>query len=146
MPKEDSPLFGIWSLVSIDSQADDGTITYPYGTSVGGLLIIDSRGYFSGHFMDMNRPPFTANDPRGGTPEETKAAFDGYGGYYGTFDIDEAKEAIIYHAKGAWFPNFIGQDQVRYYRFEGNRMTISTAPMQFGGRTIVGHLTWERLT
>jgi hypothetical protein len=95
--------------------------------------------------MDMTRPSFKIPDPRGGTPEEVKGAFEGYIGYYGTFDIDETKGVIIYHVKGAWLPNWIGGDQVRYYKLEGNRMTVSTAPMLFGGKKLIGKLVWERV-
>ncbi len=47
------------------------------------------------------------------------------------------KEVIIFHVKGAWLPNWIGSDQVRYYELDGNRMTVSTAPMLFGGKKAV---------
>lgn len=145
MAKEDLPVMGIWKVLSLEFQADDGTVTYPFGKDVAGLLMIDARGYFSAHVMDKKRPSFKVPDPRGGTPEEVKLAFEGYIGYYGTFDIDETKGVIIFHVKGAWLPNWISGDQVRYYRLNGNRMTVSTAPMLFGGKTAVGKLIWERV-
>lgn len=145
MAKENLSVIGIWKLLSFESEADDGTVTYPYGKSVAGLVMVDARGYFSAHTMDMKRPSFNIPDPRGGTPVEMKAAFEGYSGYYGTFDIDETKGVIVFHIEGAWLPNWIGSDQVRYYRLNGNHMTVSTATMLFGGKKVIGKLIWERM-
>ncbi len=85
MAKENFAVIGIWKLLSLESQADDGTVTYPFGEDVAGLLMVDARGYFSAHVMDKKRLSFKVPDPRGGTPEEVKSAFEGYIGYYGTF-------------------------------------------------------------
>jgi hypothetical protein len=145
MAKEELSVIGMWKLVSFETQDDNGTLTYPMGKDVGGLLMIDARGYFSVHVMDMKRPSFKIADPRGGTPGEIKTAFENYIGYYGTFDLDETKGAIIFHVKGAWLPNWIGSDQIRYYTLNGNGLTINTAPTLFDGKNRVGKLIWERV-
>jgi hypothetical protein len=41
--------------------------------------------------------------------------------------------------EGAWTPNWIGTKQVRYFKFEGDRLTLE-ADLR-GGR---GKLVWER--
>jgi len=115
MSKEDLSVIGMWKLISFETQDDDGTLTYPMGKGVGGLLMIDARGYFSVHVMNMKRPSFKIPDPRAGTSQEIKTAFENYIGYYGTFDLDETKGVIIFHVRGAWLPNWIGSDQIRYY-------------------------------
>jgi hypothetical protein len=145
MAKQDLSVLGIWKLTSFETQDDDGTLTYPMGKDVGGLIMIDARGYFSVHVMDMKRPSFKIADPRGGTPQEIKTAFENYIGYYGTFDLDETKGAIIFHVRGAWLPNWIGSDQIRYCTLNGNRLTINTAPVLFDGKNRVGKLIWERV-
>ena len=114
MAKDDLTVIGIWKLLSLESQYDDGTANYPFGNDVSGLLIIDTGGYSSVHLMDMKRPSFKDPDPRGGAPEEAKTAFEGYVGYYGVLDLDETKGVITFHVKGAWLPNWIGSDQMRY--------------------------------
>jgi hypothetical protein len=145
MAKEDLSVIGIWKLISFAIQGDDGTLTYPLGKDVTGLAIIDAKGYFSAQLMDMKRPSFKSGDPRDGTPGEVKTAFENYVGYYGTFDLDETKGVIIFHVRGAWLPNWIGSDQIRYYTLSGNRMTITTAPVLFDGKNRVGKLIWERV-
>jgi hypothetical protein len=144
MVKGNLAVVGIWHLISVTTESDDGTISYPYGKDVGGLLMIDARGYFSVHAMNMKRLSFKIPDPRAGTSEEIKTAFENYIGYYGTFDLEETNRKITFHVKGAWLPNWVG-DQIRYYKFEGNRMTISTAPVLFDGANRVGKLIWERV-
>jgi hypothetical protein len=146
MAKQDLSVMGMWKLISFEAQYDDGTLTYPFGKDVGGLIMIDARGYFSVHVLDMKRPSFKIPDPRGGTTEEVKTAFENYIGYYGTFDLDETKGVIIFHVKGAWLPNWIGSDQIRYCTLNGNRLTISTASTLFGGKKGVGKLIWERVS
>jgi hypothetical protein len=145
MAKGDLAVTGIWKLISFQTEADDGILTYPFGKDVAGLLMIDARGYFSAQLMDMKRPSFKSADPRGGTQGEVKTAFENYIGYYGTFDLDETKGAIIFHVRGAWLPNWIGSDQIRYYTLSENRMGISTAPVLFDGKETVGKLIWERV-
>ncbi len=144
MVQENSSVIGILNLISIITGTDDGTISYPYGKDVGGMLMIDARGYFSVHVMNMKRPSFKIPDPRAGTSEEIKTAFENYIGYYGTFDQDEINRKLTFHVKGSWLPNWIG-DQIRYYKFEGNRMTITTAPVLFEGKNRVGKLVFERV-
>jgi len=95
--------------------------------------------------MNMKRPSFKIPDPRAGTSQEIKTAFENYIGYYGTFDLDETKGVIIFHVRGAWLPNWIGSDQIRYYTLSGNRLTITTAPVLFDGKNRVGKLIWERV-
>ena len=146
MARGDSPVVGIWKLISFQAEADDGTVTYPFGKDIAGLLVIDAKGYFSVQLMDTKRPSFKSGDPRGGTPEEVKRAFENYMGYYGTFDLDETKGVAIFHVRGAWLPNWIGTDQIRYYTLSDDRLSISTAPVLYGGKTAVGKLIWERVT
>ena len=145
MAKEDLSVIGMRRLISFAIQGDDGTLTYPFGKDVAGLAIIDAKGYFSAQLMDMKRPSFKSADPRGGTPGQVKTAFENYVGYYGTFDLDDTNGVIIFHVRGAWLPNWIGSDQIRYYTLSGTRMTISTAPLLFGGKKVVGKLIWERV-
>ena len=145
MARGHSLVVGIWRLLSFQAEADDGTVTYPFGREVAGLLMIDAKGYFSVQLMDAKRPSFKSGDPLGGTPEEVKTAFENYMGYYGTFDLDETKGATIFHVRGAWLPNWIGTDQIRYYALSENRLSISTAPVLYGGKTAVGKLIWERV-
>jgi hypothetical protein len=40
-----------------------------------------------------------------------------YFGYFGTYSVDEQNKAVIHRIEGSWFPNLVGTEQIRYYRF-----------------------------
>jgi hypothetical protein len=60
--------------------------------------------------------------------------------------VDEAGQVVVHHVTGSLLPNWTGSDQVRFYQFEGDRLTLSTAEIPYGGTQLVGVLVWERLS
>ena len=137
-------LLGTWILTSSEFRRSDGQIVYPMGKDAKGLLVYDPHGYVVAHLMSAHRPPFASNDREKGTTEELKAAFEGYLGYFGTYDIDEQQSRVVHHVVGCSFPNWEGGDQVRFFEFDGEHLTIKTMPLTVGGVSIVAVLTWER--
>ena len=98
----------------------------------------------SGQLMRRDRPRFAAGNQASGTPDEIKAALEGYVSYYGPFDIDPAKQQLITHVEGSLFPNWIGEVQVRCSELSANRLTLKTPPIPLGDDEITGYLIWER--
>ena len=139
-------LIGTWKLVSFEGRRSDGEVLYPYGTNPVGILSYDQLGYMSVQMMLPGRPSFSASSKSQGTLEETKAAFDGYEAYFGTYDVDEEQGIVIHHVEGSLFPNWTHSDQTRFYQLSGDRLTISTAPMAYSGTTLTNVLEWERAT
>lgn len=138
-------LIGYWKLHSWEVRRSDGQVTYPLGASPRGLLIYGENDLMAAQLGDPNRPPFALNDRALGTPEELKAAFEGYTAYFGRYEVDEAKRAVVHYPDMALFPNYIGSDQVRYIQFEGSRMSLSTNPISFQGHEQVYALVWEKI-
>jgi hypothetical protein len=95
--------------------------------------------------MGKDRPVFAANDPGRGTDAEVRAAFEGHISYFGTYTVDRQKQTITHHVVGASYPNWIGNDQLRYYKFDGPRLVLSTPPFVERGQSLEYVLTWERL-
>jgi hypothetical protein len=112
---------------------------------VSGLLVYDAGGNMSAHVIKKNRPFFAANDPDRGTDAEVRAAFEGYAAYFGTYTIDPATQTVTHHVCGAWYPNWIGHDQVRHFKFDGNRLLLSTRSLISGSESLEYVLTWERI-
>ncbi len=52
---------------------------------------------------------------------------------------------VVHHLELSLLPNWIGQDFVRIFKIEGNRVTLSTTPVLIDGRKQVGTLTWQRV-
>jgi hypothetical protein len=95
--------------------------------------------------MRPDRLQFASGDLFGGTPEEIKAAFEGFVGYYGTYTVDEGEVSVTHHIEGSAFPNWMGGEQKRFYNFSGNRLTLRTPPIPAAGGKMTGSLTWEHM-
>ena len=115
----------------------DGASRLPLGADPLGQLTYDGDGRMAVQFGRRGRAPFASAEMRGGTAEEMKAAFHGYVAYFGTYTVDEAAGTVTHAVEGSLFPNWEGQEQVRRYRLEGNRLTLTTPPV--AGRGWHGH-------
>ena len=113
---------------------------------MSGLLMYDAGGNMSAHVMRNDRPLFAANDPERGTDAEVRAAFDGYASYFGTYTIDQAKQTVTHHIRGAWYPNWIGNDQLRHFKFGGSRLVLSTPALVSDGQSFEYVAIWERIS
>ena len=135
---------GAWTLTFAEYRFANGTVNAIYGNHPTGMLIYDADGHVSIQIMRRDRPRFAKNDRLGGTPDETKTAFEGYLAYFGTYTVDETKQTVTHHLEGSLLPNWVGSDQVRFYELTAERLTLKTPPLMIGGQAAVGHLIWER--
>jgi hypothetical protein len=95
--------------------------------------------------MSPGRPRFASGDVEQGTPEEIKAAFGGYGAYFGTYEINEAEGFVIHHVEGSLFPNNIGTDQKRFFELSGDQLVLKPPPRQAAGEQQTLRITWQRV-
>jgi hypothetical protein len=137
-------LVGTWQLVSYESRDSAGGVQYPFGQGAVGQLLFDPNGHMSAMLMKPDRPTFASHDLRRGTDAEVRAAFDGFIAYFGTYTVDPAKRTVVLHVRAASYPNWVGGDQLRYYKLDGPRLMLTTPPVQIGGRSLVTTLVWER--
>jgi hypothetical protein len=104
------PFVGTWRLVSSVELLPDGTSRpYGFGPHAQGYLMYDATGHVCAQVADPDRPKWA--DPDHPTPQEVKTAFDGFGGYCGTYTVDD--------------PNLVAQPKPRTYRFENDRLIYS---------------------
>ena len=108
---------GTWKLVSIEGQR------VPRRDGVG-LIMYDTTGYMAVQIMPLDRPKFASGNRQQGTQEEIRAALDGYAAYFGPYEVNEAEGVVIHHLEGSIFPNEIGRDNIRYYEFSGDQLTL----------------------
>ena len=136
---------GTWRLLACEGQWSDGRISKPYGDGPGGLLIYDGQGRFSGQIMARERPAFATGNLLKGSDAEVRAAFEGYVAYYGSYTVDEATGLMIHLVEGSFFPNWIGERQVRKFEFTGDgRLQLSTLPIKGARADLTIVLLWER--
>ena len=81
-------------------------------------------------------PPICCEGSGRGTDAELRAAFEDYGSYFGTYSIDQTRQTVRHQVRGAWYPNWIGHDQVRHFKFDGGRLLLSTPPLIWDGQSL----------
>jgi len=132
-------LIGTWRLVSYETMEQDGRRGRPYGDAVG-RLEYDDRGNMAGQVMRPNRARVEIGD---GAAQQARAAYLGYIAYFGTYEVADDQEHVVHHVEGALNPAWIGGDQVRTLKFDGERLVL-TADVVKSGETVTHVLTWER--
>ena len=131
--------------MSYEARTATGEIQYPLGRHVMGQLFYDARGNMSAHVMRIDRTAFASDDSGAGTDAEVRAAFEGHVSYFGTYRIDPSARSVTHHVRGASYPNWVGHDQIRYYRFDGAHLVLSSPPILDRGESLEYSLTWERI-
>lgn len=136
----DSPFPGSWRLVSFEHFLPSGEVRRPFGDSPSGALLYQADGHMSAQLRTGNPKRFASDDDFRATTAEMAEAWQTYFGYWGTFKIDAEKGMVVHHVEGSLFPNWIGTEQVRFFRFDGpNRLTLEA--QSAAGRY---RLAWQR--
>ena len=133
-------LVGNWTLISYVTENPDGTKGRPYGAAVG-RLSYDQDGHMSGQVM---RPGRSAVAPGDWQAQQVRSAYAGYIAYFGTYEVNAVGDAVVHHVEGALNPGWVGGDQIRRLRFEGDLLVLSTE-VEKGGAMVNHVLTWRKL-
>lgn len=142
---EKEQFVGVWTLVSAKWARSDGKVTHLFGSDAVGRLIYTPKGRMFAAVLNHHRTPFVSGDPRGGTQEEIKTAYEGCIFYYGAYDIDEKESVVIHHVERSSFPNWEGGDQRRFFKFSGDQLKLWHDPILVEGIEITGTLIWKRI-
>ena len=136
---------GTWRLLACEGRWSDGRVTYPYGAQPGGMLVYDGAGSFAGQIMAQGRPDFATGNLLKGSDGEVRAAFEGYVAYYGSYSVDENEGLMLHQVEGSFFPNWIGERQVRKFEFtDDGRLELRTLPIQGSRAELTVVLLWEK--
>lgn len=135
-----NPFVGSWKLISAVYERD-GQTAFPFGADPVGLLIYNDLGHMSVQIMQRNRTTDEARPPQ---QENGRAAFAGYLGYFGRYEIRADEGTVMHHVAGSTLPHWVGGVQVRNYEFSGRQLTLS-APATRKGQGAMAILVWERL-
>ena len=104
-----------------------------------------AMGQMSVQVMRAGRPAFASSVRLDSTPAQTKAAFDGFDAYFGTYELKSAEGVVIHHVEGSLFPNWTGAEQTRFFAFVGDQLILRTPPMPYRGTMFTLELVWERI-
>ena len=134
---------GVWHLVSCERKFEDGRVDFPYGEKPVGRITYDKAGRMSAQLMRPGRrstiPPGVSLTAGGASAEEIRDAVNGFIAYYGTFDVDEARQTVIHTVQACLIPSWVGTDLKRTYRFYSNRLVLKAT-----SKDSALELIWER--
>ena len=139
-------LIGAWELVSaVERDVETGGENNVLGEHPQGFILYTPDGYMSAQLQGPARAPFEEGDLLRGSPEEYIAAGNSYIAYSGRFFVDEAKRSLSHEMAVSFFPNWIGQRQVRLVEVDGKRLQLSTdGPQRFKGALKTATIHWRR--
>ncbi|MBD0284142.1 MAG: lipocalin-like domain-containing protein [Flavisolibacter sp.] len=138
---ERNQFIGIWRLMKWTAKQVDGQVLYPYGEDAVGQILYDAKGNVMVEIMKQQRKLFASNDFLHGTAEEILSAYNGFIAYCGTYDIDLVAKRVIHHIKISSFPNWVGQDQIRYYDFQNGSLRLRAPAIG----TAQHELIWQKI-
>jgi hypothetical protein len=106
-----------------------------HGDEPTGRISYDAAGRMWAMIFPPGREPVTQQS----TAEEVRTTMRGVIAYYGTYTVDEATGRVIHHVEAASNPAWIGEDFIRWYRFQDGDLWISL------NEKFDNPLFWERL-
>ena len=120
-PAASETIQGRWKLIAAEDMRPDGTVgRLPWGAHPAGTIVVQDGSCYL-QIMSTDVPSFPAGQQS--TVEQMKAALlSTYIAYTGPCTIDEAAGKVTLQVQGAWRPDYVGTEQVRYFRFEGGKM------------------------
>ena len=140
---EKDKLVGTWKLISAvseDLSTSQKTNIYK-GTPVG-FITYGADGRVMTIIVDSMRKKPAANVA---TTAEAEALFRSMAAYAGTYTVKGNQ--VIHVPDVSWNETWTGTDQIRDYKFDGERLLLATAPSPnpFTGKMSVRTLVWEKI-
>ncbi|MEE9428065.1 MAG: lipocalin-like domain-containing protein [Paracoccaceae bacterium] len=137
-----TPLTGTWALISWHNTHGDGHKTYPLGPDATGYISYSADGFVFVHLMAANRTLYSVNDPFNGNAAEDSAAIKSQITYAGPYDFHG--DHVIHNVTQSSCPNWVGTQQHRMVRFEGDSLILSAAGARFQGQDVTAQVHWKR--
>ena len=139
----ENPILGNWKLQSLAFEAiGTGQRSSSFGDHPDGYLSYsaDGRMYAIGVVGDRPKPRDLVP-----TDEEKVKLLESMFAYAGTYTADGEK--VVHHVDVSWNQSWTGTDLVRFYKLDGNTLTITTARAQSAVDGQEGEfiLVWEKV-
>lgn len=137
---------GVWRLLSYTAQdPETKEVFYPFGRDATGYILYTAGGRMAAMLQAGGRKRFSAGNRINAPADERAEAFSTSTGYTGTYTFEG--DRVTHHVEVATNPDWIGVDQLRFPKIEGNRLTITTPPLPTrpDGKLRVSTLVWERV-
>jgi Lipocalin-like domain len=135
-------LIGTWTLMSaVREEIPSGAIDYMFGETPRGYINYSPEGRMIALITRSDR---TAPGGKP-TPAEAEALYRSMLSYAGAYSI--AGDVVTHHVDISWNQSFNGGEQKRHFRFEGDRLILSTPQSRdpIDGKMSVRRMTWEKV-
>jgi len=129
MKTSDKKFVGSWHLLEWTAELNNGEIVFPFGNDAKGRISYDENGNMAVQIMKNNLPKFISEDPLQAQPEEMIESYNGSFAYCGRYEVNHKSDEVVHHIEISSFPNWVGQNQVRYFEFKGDKLILSTDPI-----------------
>lgn len=144
-PSAREQILGTWKLVSyVGEDVATGERTDVMGAHPSGYIEYGRDGRMIVIIAGTDR-----RKPAGAvaTPAEARALLTSLLAYAGTYTLDAAAHTVTHHIEVSWDETRTGESHVRTYRFEGERLTLTTRPSRdpASGKPTVRTVVWERV-
>ena len=121
---EDVSIVGAWKLISFAREDTvSGEIIRPWGDVPTGYLMYLPDGHMSA--------VLTAEGRKAAAPTEEKQVaklYSNMAAYAGTYTVHD--NTVVHHVEVAWLPGWVGSDQPRQIKLDGETLTIRTQPIR----------------
>jgi hypothetical protein len=118
-------IVGTWQLMTRTVRRADGTtIADPVlGEKPLGRLVYDASGAMSLQMMRTGRKD-AISTPAYPRDNANPRVVLGYDSYFGRYTVDDKAGTVTHHVEGSLFPEDLGEDWVRPFTLEGDRLTL----------------------
>lgn len=138
---ERDPLVGAWIVERFVDRPEGGAARHLFGEQPRGLFVFTPDGHFS--FSIMHEAADKAGAGNGAGDGAAAWTPGWYVSYFGTYRYDPAGPSWTARVTGANIPGYVGTEQTRSFRIDGDRLTITVASEE-NGRTVHGERVLRR--
>jgi hypothetical protein len=139
----DLSVLGAWKLVSFALEDTvTGETSRPWGENPSGYLMYLPDGHMSAVLTSEGRKPVSASEDK--YNEKVAQLLFNMSAYAGTYTVEG--DTVVHHVEVAWQPGWVGSDQPRQAKLDGDMLTIRTQPIRntLEGKDYVYILVWKR--
>jgi hypothetical protein len=136
-------LIGTWKLVeAVSEDLATGQKTNLYEGGAVGFITYGLDGRMMAVIVDSVRKKPAGNVATG---PEAEALFRSMTAYAGSYTVKGSQ--LVHRVDASWNETWTGTDQIRNYKFNGDRLNLATAPSPnpFTGKMSVRTLVWEKV-
>lgn len=135
------PLIGAWKLLQYVDVPDGGEPLNGFGSKPIGMFVFTPDGHVSISLMTNPRVAESATP----YPDPDACEPDWYCSYFGTYTYNPKGPSWTTHVMGGNIPSYLGTDQRRKFKINGDVLTISESYVS-GGKTYHGTRVLRRLS